>query len=358
MLTVLSVGYPAAPVGGDAVGGAEQVLAQLDRALVSRGHRSLVVACEGSNTEGILLPTPKPEGSLDRAKFEAIHERHRLTIEAALGHWPVDLIHLHGIDFPCYLPRSTEVPILATLHLPPAWYPPEVFHDRRPNVHIHCVSEAQQRACPPGAGLLPAIRNGVAVEEFAGKGPDRRGALALGRICPEKGFHLALDAAKRAGIPMVLAGEVFPYPAHVEYFEQEIKPRLDSERRFIGPVGFAQKRQLLASAECLLVPSLAPETSSLVAMEALASGTPVIAFPAGALPEIVEHGRTGFIVEDAKEMAAAIHSARSLDSEECRRAARERFCLRRTIDSYIELYHRLAGKRASRDPELEMAHVT
>jgi glycosyltransferase involved in cell wall biosynthesis len=84
----------------------------------------------------------------------------------------------------------------------------------------------------------------------------------------------------------------------------------------------------------------------------------VIAVPAGALPEIVEHGRTGFLVKDAMEMAEAIHCARFLDSEECRRAARERFCLRRTIGSYMELYHRLAGKRASRDPELEVAHVT
>ena len=104
--------------------------------------------------------------------------------------------------------------------------------------------------------------------------------MALGRICPEKGYHIALDAAARAGVPMVLAGEVFRYPAHEQYFRDEIAPRLDASRRFIGPVGLHRKRRLLSEARCLLAPSLAPETSSLVAMEALACGTPVIAFPA------------------------------------------------------------------------------
>lgn len=356
-LTILNVAYPAAPVGGDAVGGAEQVLTQLDRALVGEGHDSLVIACEGSQAAGILLPTRRPEGILNPSRFGAIHESHRNTIEQALQHWPVDLIHMHGIDFFHYLPCSSYVPVLATLHLPPEWYPPEVFRCRPSNVYIHCVSEAQRRACPCDAGLLETIPNGVRSEEFIATSTMRRGVLSLGRICPEKGFHLALGAAKRAGVPMLLAGEVFRYPAHMEYFDREIAPRLDQERRFIGPVGFSMKRELLASAECLLVPSLASETSSLVAMEALASGTPVIAFPAGALPEIIDHGRTGFIVQDEAEMADAIHAVRQLDPEDCRRVARERYSLNRTIHSYLCLYRQLAEEGGMWKPEPEMVHV-
>src|SRR5262249_25501474 len=131
----------------------------------------------------------------------------------------------------------------------------------------------------------------------------RNFVLSLGRICPEKGYHLALEAAIAARLPMILAGEIFRYEAHERYYAQEIAPRLNGVRKFIGPVGLARKRRLLSAARCLLVPSLVPETSSLVAMEALACGTPVIAFPSGALAEIVEHGRTGFLVKNETEMA-------------------------------------------------------
>jgi glycosyltransferase involved in cell wall biosynthesis len=144
---------------------------------------------------------------------------------------------------------------------------------------------------------------------------------------------------------MWLAGEVFPYAAHRAYFEQEIAPRLDRMRRWAGPVTGEPKRRMLAAARCLLVPSLAPETSSLVAMEALASGTPVIAFPAGALPEIVEHGRTGFLVRSVAEMAAAIHQVSAIPPAACRRAAVRRFSAARMVRQYVWLYEQILQRR-------------
>ncbi len=167
---------------------------------------------------------------------------------------------------------------------------------------------------------------------------------ALGRICPEKGFHIALDAAARAHVPLLVAGEVYPYEAHQRYFREEFLPRLNgSQSRFLGAAGFERKRRLLTAARCLLAPSQVPETSSLVAMEALACGTPVIAYPAGALRDIVEHGRTGFLVSSEAEMAEAIEAAGALDPAVCRRAACERFPAARTIREYLNLYERLAG---------------
>jgi glycosyltransferase involved in cell wall biosynthesis len=240
--------------------------------------------------------------------------------------------------------------VLATLHLPPGWYPPEIFHLDRPRTYLHCVSPAQRRACPPGANLLPEIENGVPVEALAATHARRRFTFCLGRICPEKGFHLALEAAHRAGMPLLLAGEVFAYPAHQHYFEQEIRPRLDRARRFLGPVGFRRKRRLLSAARCLLAPSLVPETSSLVAMEALACGTPVIAFPSGALADIVEHGRSGFLVRNEREMAEALEAVSTLDPDACREAARTRFALPRMTDRYLNLYQQLAGKGPERAP--------
>jgi glycosyltransferase involved in cell wall biosynthesis len=343
-LTVLSVAYPLAPVGPDAVGGAEQVLSFLDRALVEAGRRSIVIACEGSRTAGTLIEVPREAGPLDEEARERAWGRHRATVADALRRWPVDLVHLHGIDFHEYLP-APGVPVLATLHLPPSWYPPEALQPDRPQTWLHCVSRAQHEACPSSANLLQPIENGVPVEALAARHAKRSFALTLGRICPEKGIHLAIEAAKQAGMGLLIAGQVFGYKAHERYFVDEVAPRLDRTRRFIGPIGFARKRRLLSAARCLLVPSIAPETSSLVSREALACGTPVVAFAGGALRETVEHGRTGFLVGSVEEMASAIEAAPSIDPEECRRAARERFSMERMIERYFTVYRQLAEAR-------------
>ena len=341
-LTVLSVAYPLAPVGPDCVGGAERILTLLDRALVAAGHRSVVVACAGSAVAGTLVPFPLPPGPLDEAARERAHRACRAAIEEALRRFPVDVLHFHGIDFDSYLPPDGP-PALVTLHLPPAWYSAAALHVGRPRTFLHCVSAVQRRACPPGLPLLEDVPNGVDLETFRPAGSKRCFALALGRICPEKGLHFAFAAAALAGLPLLLGGQVFPYAEHERYFREEIEPRLTPPNRLLGPLPLARKRRLLAAARCLLVPSLAPETSSLVAMEALASGTPVIAFPAGALPEIVEDGRTGFLVEGIEAMAAAIRQVDRIDPAACRRAAVERFSAERMVAGYFDLYLRLAS---------------
>jgi glycosyltransferase involved in cell wall biosynthesis len=347
-LTVLSVAYPFAPVGPDAVGGAEQVLSYLDRALTEAGHRSIVVAQEGSRTAGTLVAVPTEAGPLDEAAKHRAWERHRQAIVATLQRWPVDLVHLHGVDFHAYLPPA-GVPTLATLHLPTAWYLQEALSPNRPDTWLHCVGRAQHEACPKSANLLPPIENGVPTAALAARHAKRRLALFLGRICPEKGVHLALEAARRSDISLLVAGEVFAYAAHKRYFDEEVRPRLDSRRRFIGPVGFARKRRLLTAAQCLLVPSLAPETSSLVAREALACGTPVVGFPNGALPETIEHGRTGFLVDTIDAMAEAIRRSATLDPHLCRATAERRFSLDGMTRRYLDLYDRLERSR-QREP--------
>ena len=153
-LTVLSVAFPLAPVGPDAVGGAEQVLAQLDAALERAGHRSIVVACAGSSAVGTLLATRPPIGTITDEVRDRAYAAHRRALARALRRWPVDVVHMHGIDFLAYLPPPGP-PVLVTLHVPPDWYPPEVFQLDRPNTYLHCVSASQRARCPHGAKLLP-----------------------------------------------------------------------------------------------------------------------------------------------------------------------------------------------------------
>ena len=348
-LTILSVAYPLAPVSPDAVGGSEQVLSSLDRAIMDAGHRSVVIACAGSEVDGELwsYPAAPSDRPIDNAVHWAGQEAiHRVTAEV-LRCRDIDLIHMHGLDYEACLPPP-GVPVLATLHLPPEWYPPSALAPTRDGTWINCVSESQMRRMPPGPRLLPPIANGVPVSQLGAVQPRKCGyALTMARICPEKGLHLALDAARAADVPMLLAGEVFPYAAHQEYFHRDILPRLDRRRRYIGPVGFSQKRRLLAAARCLLVPSLVAETSSLVAMEAASCGTPVIAFRNGALPEVVEHGHTGFLVDDADGMAAAIRQVHRIEPDACRETARRRFSIERMAAAYIERYRMLARVAAT-----------
>lgn len=339
-MTVLSVAYPFAAVEPASVGGAEQVLATVEAGLVAAGVRSVVVAQEGSRVAGKLLATPRPEGVLTEEARAEVEAAHQANVDHALGSFAVNLVHMHGIDFHRYrIPAN--VPVLVTLHLPPAWYP-EAIWTLPPNFHLQCVSEAQRAACPAEVReRLRLVENGVALP--AESTERKRGfALLLARICPEKNLHVALDAARLAGVAVLLAGRVFPYPEHMRYFDEEIRPRLGGRVRLIGPVGGMAKQRLLAAARCVLLPTLAPETSSLVAMEALAAGTPVVAFPSGALSEIVEEGRTGFLVRDTWSMAAAIGCVGAIAPEECRAVARERFSAGRMVREYLQLYAKLA----------------
>lgn len=348
-LTIVQVAFPFAPVGPDAVGGAEQVLTTLEAGLTAAGHRCTTIACEGSRVTGALVGTALPEGAIGDGLRAQVHAAHRRNLTAAMRQG-ADLVHMHGIDYHAYLPPP-GLPVLATLHLPPAWYPRDALNPARPGTWLNPVSRSQAGCCPPGPAMLPPVPNGVPVAALAAKVTRRDFALALGRICPEKNLHAALDAGTRAGLPMLVGGEVFPYPDHQRYWREEMAPRLDApgtRHRFLGAVGFARKRRLLSAARCLVSASLAPETSSLVAMEALACGTPVVAFPSGALAEIVEHGVTGFLVRDIAEMAEAIRAAPLLDPEACRAAARRRFSAEAMVARYLDLYRRLAAAEARR----------
>ena len=340
--TILNVAFPFAPVSADPVGGAEQILSRLDQALVARGWRSIVLACDGSRAAGELVTVPAACGEIDALARARVHVRLRATLDGLLRRERIDLVHLHGLDFDRYLP-PLGVPSLVTLHLPLDGYAPAALAAERPQTWLLPVSADQARRAPASARLLDPIGLGVDTDAFPRL--SKRGyALTLGRICPEKGIDLALDAAARADVPMLVAGAVFPYADHKRYFERELATRFDHRRRWIGPVAGARKRRLIAGARCLVVASLAPETACLVAMEALAAGTPVVALANGALPEVVEDGVTGFLVEDVEGMARAIRDASRLDPEACRAAARRRFPLARMTDGYLDLYERLIAQ--------------
>lgn len=336
-MTVLSVAYPLLPVGQDSGGGAEQILYLLDQGLAHAGHRSVVIAAKGSETTGDLIEGSLASGEITDEVRQEAQRVHLACIEKALERHPIDLIHFHGLDFYTYLPRQ-NVPMLATLHLPILFYPAWIFNDA--NVNLNCVSYAQANSVP-GPRKPPVIVNGVDTERYRDNSADSQFLLVLTRVCPEKGVHIALEIAHRLDLPLIIAGPVHPFRSHQIYFSERIQPLLDGKRQYVGPVTGNTKIALLGRARCLLITSLVAETSSLAAMEALSSGRPVVAFRSGALPEVIEHGTTGFIVDDEDQMMDAVQHAGEISRETCRSIAKARFDARRMVNDYLELYNRI-----------------
>ncbi|MBP2294223.1 glycosyltransferase [Azospirillum rugosum] len=349
-LTVLSVASPFTALGTDNDGPAEQVVAAIDAALLRAGHRSLVLAPEGSAVAGTLLPLPRVHAAAQgtaptEAARTAVLRRVAAMVADAVERHAVDLVHLHVHDFTALLPPP-GVPVLVTLYEPLDRYPDGVLAPRRPHTHLQGVSAEQTRAAPPGIALLPPIEVGVPVDRLHIRVPKRRFAVCLGTIERDHGFHIALDAAREVDIQLLLGGELSRSPDEQRYLQEEIRPRLDTKRRFLGQIGFARKRWMLGAARCLLAPSLTPDPTAMAALEALACGTPVVAFPTGALADIVEPGVTGFLVEDAASMARAIEDCETIDPDACRAVARARYSLEVMSDRYLTLYDDLVAGRA------------
>ncbi|HLK46935.1 MAG TPA: glycosyltransferase family 4 protein [Bryobacteraceae bacterium] len=332
-MRVLSVAFPDMPVGTGCGGGAEQILSIVEAGLVERGHASVVIAGKGSRVAGELIPTSDPNRAADR---------YRQLIRHAITEYRIDLVHFHGLDFHTYLPEC-DTPMLATLHLPIPFYPAAIFNGARPQgIVMSCVSRSQAHSNPRSRDL-PVIPNGIPTRHY-GPAQTDGSLLWLGRICPEKGVHIAIEVARRLHAQLTVAGPVHPYPKHEEYFRKCIEPLLDEKRVYAGPVDLEEKRALLSRAQCLLIPSLVAETSSLVAMEALSCGTPVVAFRAGALPDIIEDGVTGFLVDSIDQMVERTAQVTRLSRCACREQALRRFDSARMIDEYLGLYGRMISR--------------
>jgi glycosyltransferase involved in cell wall biosynthesis len=315
----------------------------VEREMALRGIHTTVAASAGSTISGELLPTGEPCAQLD--DFERRNREHQDAIISFLRRpHRFELVHDMSGSF---WPRAAEVdlPVLATLHLPRSFYPARSFEDIAPNVSFNCVSNSQAASFTDLENMLGVVPNGIALDHFpqtenAARSPQREALLWLGRICEEKAPHLALEIAARAGLPITLAGQVYPFSYHQQYFEREIVPRLQEmpNAALVSSPPFHQKCALLREAQALLITSQVAETSSLVAMEAAASGTPVIAYRRGALPEVVQDGITGFLIDSVEEAVAACARLSAISSEACFSYARENFNSARMAEGYAQLY--------------------
>jgi glycosyltransferase involved in cell wall biosynthesis len=351
-LHIAQLAPPWIPIPPPGYGGIEFVVQLLCDAEVARGHDVELFCAPGSSSAALvrpLLPRAHPE-SIERALFEADHVGRAFdAIDAAAAEGrPFDVIHDHCGYTPLAMANRIDTPLVHTVHGP-------FDDDTKPHYATHggkgavvCISHSQASMAPPETPVAAVVHNPIDVDSWPIGLQKQDWLLWLGRFVPEKGPQRAIRVAQKTGRRLVLAGTV--QPGWERFFAEEIQPHIDGEAiRFVGEVGGVRKQQLFADAFAFLMPIRWPEPFGMVIVEALAAGTPVLAFRQGAAPEIVEHGKSGFLVDDEDEMADMVDRAGELDPRECRHSA-ERFHPDRVAAGYEQAYRAAmeAGRQAGR----------
>jgi glycosyltransferase involved in cell wall biosynthesis len=346
-LRIAMLAPPWIPVPPPGYGGIEYVVALVTDALVAHGHDVELFCAPGSSSSARvhpLLPSPHPE-AIERSLFEGDHVGRAfraVAAEAQSGH-PFDVIHDNCGYTPLALADRIETPLVHTVHGPFNDETNDYYSRNGHNGTVVCISHAQAGLAPVPDIVDTVVHNPIDVDAWPVGYEKEEYLLWLGRFAPEKGPHRAIQVAKATGRRLILAGPV--QPGQERYFSNEIEPHLDGNQiTWIGEVGGARKQRLFADASAFLMPIRWAEPFGMVMVEALAAGTPVLAFPEGAAPEIVEHGVNGFLVSDEQEMAAMVDRAAEIEPMACRRSA-ERFAPDR-----IALGYEAAFRAAVREP--------
>lgn len=329
------------PVPPRGYGGTERVVSMLAEELTRRGHDVTLFACGGSVTKARLVTfLEAPPLPADPASFadELFH-----TLSAYRHAEEFDVVHDHsGIGPALGAMLGGTPPVVVTLHGP--WVPlgrrfAGLVHDR---VHLVAISHSQA-AENREVSYAGVIHNGVNLDAYPFV-PKKRDYLAyVGRASPEKGTHVAVDIARRAGLPLKMAVKRVE-KAEWLYWEKTVVPRLRGDEEIYEQPPHEVKWEILAHAQATLFPIDWPEPFGLVLVESMACGTPVISRPGGAASEIVRDGVTGFLRESVDEMVRAVGMAAELDPHACREHAERHFSAVKMVDGYERLYRTLAGR--------------
>jgi glycosyltransferase involved in cell wall biosynthesis len=350
-LRVAMLAPPWIPVPPPGYGGIEAVVDLLCEALVARGHDVTLFAAPGSRSVAHLHPVL--EATHPDTIGSSLHESDHVAgafdaiDEAGERGDPFDVIHDHSGFTALAMSSRVSAPMVHTLHGPLVGETARFYRRHAHKAHIVAISRSQIEHSPPGVRAAAVVPNPIAVDRWPFSTEKDEYLLWIGRMDPVKGAHRAIKAARIAGRPLVLAGPV--QTGQADYFREQIEPHIDGTRiRYIGEVTGAPKQQLYARASALLMPIRWDEPFGMVMIEALACGTPVIAFPEGAASEIVVDGHNGMLVADEAAMAGATTRLRSIDPLDCRESVRSRYDIAITADGYEAVYRRAAGSAPRR----------
>ncbi|HEY7286910.1 MAG TPA: glycosyltransferase family 4 protein [Vicinamibacterales bacterium] len=327
-------------------GGTELFIANLARGLYARGHEVIVYANGDSRlpcrVKWRYQHTDWPVNDLVRAELKSLDHTAWAVHDAGLT---ADLVHLNDISG-VPLTHFIDQPVVLTMHHP---HEPTLSEQyaRYPDVNYVAIGAwlARREHLP----RMDVVHHGIPINDYTFASKKEDYVAFLGRMAPCKGPHLAIEAARRAGIRLKLAGEV--QPIFREYWERQVAPRIDGRQiEYVGEANAQQKNLLLSRARALLFPIQWEEPFGLVMIEAMACGTPVVAFAGGAVEEIVQDGVNGWICRDVQEMAECT-ATRLPESDCCRDDVARRFSVDHMVDAYLGIYDQLVPAAAHREAD-------
>jgi len=316
----------------------EQIASTLTEGFVARGHEVTLFASADSDTAARLhgtAPTGYEEDSnVDAKVWEGLHNA--AVFERASE---FDVIANHFDFMPLTYSRLVSTPVVTTIH---GFSSPEivsVYRSYDDIAHYVAISEANRH---PALHYTATVHHGIDLNRFTFVPVPDDYLLFLGRIHPDKGTHLAVEVARRSGLPLVIAGII----QDEAYFRDVVAPHVDGDRvSYVGPVGPVERDALLGRARALLHLISFAEPFGLSVVEALATGTPVIATPLGSMPEIIRDGVTGWLVADSDEAVSAVSRLHLVDRADCRADAVSRFSSARMIDEHLTVFERILEQR-------------
>lgn len=340
-MRIALIAPPWTPIPPPLYGGIELVVDQMARGIVAAGH-DVTLFTTGDST----CPVPK-RWALEHAEGMRIgmavpEMRHVIhAYESVADH---DVVHDHTVMGPFYSERYPDLPVVTTIHGPFNAELIDLYSALGPRVPIIAISHAQQRTAPE-IPIARVIHHGLDASAFPfgdGRG-DAEGEylLFLGRMAPDKGAHRAIAVARAAGHRLLLAAKMRE-PWERAYFDEQVAPLLGPDAVYLGEVPHERKVELLTHARALLFPIRWNEPFGMVMLEAMACGTPVLAFREGAAPEVIDDGTTGFLCDDVADMVEAVGRLDQLRRQDCRSAVDGYFSAERMVSEHIELYQEIA----------------
>ncbi len=358
-MKIAQIAPPWIPIPPKNYGGTESVIYNLVEEQVAQGH-DVTLFAPGDATTSAKLVSFFPKSLLQEGVPWSMHLKAFYHLQKALEQvkeQDFDIVHTHlssGADMYAFpLTATLATPHVTTLHSrfpfdhgPGGWVgnADGYYMDWAPSVPMVAISEAARAQTKEPLNFVGVVYNGIEVKQLHPTRRKRDTYFAwLGRFMPEKGPHLAIEAAKQANVPLVLAGTIDRHVKElVSYFQDIIKPQIDNEQiKYIGPVNARQKANLLGGAQGFLNPIEWEEPFGIVMVEAMAFGCPVISFKRGAAPEIVVHGKTGFLVQNLAEMVQYIPHINAIDRSILPTYVEEHFSARVMAQNYEKVYEKV-----------------